>query len=416
MLRAIKIRLYPSKEQQAIMNQLLGARRYVYNQLLALKTQRYEETKESLGLNELSYHYHNVMLKDENLSWLRSQNTKVMKQGIRDLISSFEKFFKEHKGYPKFKSKKDGDSCRFPIEAISKKNTFETRHISLIKSLKNIKFRCSDLNWRRLKENKDDIKNATLTRTKSGKYVLSVLVDFQKPSSFNKFKHTGNHIGIDLGVKDFVVTSEGQVFEGHRIFKSSEEKIKKLQKQMSRKQKGSHNREKIRIRLAKTYEKSANQKENYIHYIVNELLAENDVIFMENLNVQGMLKNHNLAKAISEIGFYRFKVILKDKALLNNKLVIEIDRWYPSSKVCCVCGYKYKTLTLSEREWLCPECGTHHDRDKNAAVNILKEGERMIGCRTAEFTLVENPTMDEHSETNLKSSDSMKQETKTNFY
>ena len=185
------------------------------------------------------------------------------------------------------------------------------------------------------------------------------------------------------------------MFENKHFYKSQEQKIAKLQRQLSKKQKGSNNRNKVRIKLAKAFEKLNNQKENYIHSVVNELLTYYDIIFMEDLNVTGMLKNHKLAKAIQEVGFYRFKSILVDKAFNNEKQVIFVDRFYPSSKTCSVCGYKKHDLKLSDRVWTCPQCGEHHDRDINAAMNILLEGERIIGVRSTEYTLMENPTVDD---------------------
>ena len=169
---------------------------------------------------------------------------------------------------------------------------------------------------------------------------------------FRQFRHTDNRVGIDLGVKDFVITSDGKVFENKHFFKKAENKIKKLQKQLSKKVKGSNNGNKARIRLAKAFEHLANQRIDYIHSVVNSLLRTYDYVFMENLNVQGMMKNHYLAKAIQEIGFYMFKSTLKNKAMLNNKFIIEVDRWFASSKTCHCCGYIYKDLTLGEREWV----------------------------------------------------------------
>ena len=195
-------------------------------------------------------------------------------------------------------------------------------------------------------------------------------------------------------MKDFVITSDGEVFENKHFFKKQEKKISKLQRQLSKKQKGSTNRNKQRVKIAKAFEQLTNQKEAYIHGVVNELLTYYDVVFMEDLNVQGMLKNHKLAKAIQEVGFYRFKQILTDKANNNFKQVIEVSRYYPSSKTCSQCGYKNKELTLGDRKWTCPVCGAHHDRDLNAAMNILMEGERTIGVRSTEFTLAEKPTVD----------------------
>ena len=394
MLRAIKIRLYPNKEQELKLNRVLGCYRFVYNQTLARKQQEYTDNKKSLGLKELSKYFHNELLKDEQYSWLKEENTKIMKQAIRQMLSAYERFFKQHNGFPKFKSKKDKQSALFPLEAISKKNTFETRKITLTQPLKDIRFRCSDLNHNRLRLYRDGIRSATLSKTKSGNFFLSISIELPNEEVV-KFKLTNEHVGIDLGVKDFVITSDGEVFENKHFYKSQEQKIAKLQHQSSKKQKDSNNRNKARIKLAKAFEKLNNQKENYIHSVVNELLTYYDIIFMEDLNVSGMLKNHKLAKVIQEVGFYRFKSILVDKAFNNGKQVIFVDRFYPSSKICSVCGYKKHDLKLSDREWTCPQCGEHHDRDINAAMNILLEGERIIGVRSTEYTLMENPTVDD---------------------
>ena len=192
-----------------------------------------------------------------------------------------------------------------------------------------------------------------------------------------------------------MITSGGEVFENRHFFKLQENKIAKLQRQLSKKHKGSNNRNKQRVKIAKAFERLTNQKDAYIHSVVNELLTYYDTVFMEDLNVQGMLKNHKLARAIQEVGFYRFKQILEDKARNNYKEVVSVGRFYPSSKTCHKCGYVNKELTLNDREWTCPVCGEHHDRDLNAAINILLEGERIIGSRTTELTLVDYPTMDE---------------------
>ena len=381
-LRAIKIRLYPNKTQEQTLNKVLGCYRFVYNQMLALKQDAYNKDKLNLGLCELSKFFHGTLLKDERYAWLKEQNTKVMKQAIRQMLSAYDGFFKLGKGFPKFKSKHDNNSALFPCDAISKSNSFETRHISLTKPLKNIKFHCSNLYFERLQRYKNNIKSATLSKTKSGRFFLSILIEMNE-AEFKQFRHTNNKVGIDLGVKDFIITSDGEVFKNKHFFKQSEDKIKKLQRQLSKRVKGSNNRNKIRIKIAKAFEHLTNQRLDYIHNAVNSLLRTYDYIFMENLNVQGMLKNHNLAKAIQELGFYTFKNILKNKAMLNEKLVIEVDRWFASSKTCHKCGYVYKNLTLGEREWTCPICGEHLDRDLNAAMNILMEGERILRTKVS---------------------------------
>ena len=377
MLRAIKVRLYPNKEQEQTLNKTLGCYRFVYNHMLALKQEAYRKDKTKLGLCELSKYFHGTLLNDDQYSWLKEENTKVMKQAIRQMLIAYDNFFKQHRGFPKFKSKKDKQSSLFPIDAISRCNTFETKHISLTKHLKNIKFRCSDLYFNRLQKYSKNIRSATLSKSKSGNYFLSILVEMEE-TELKRFEHTDKQVGIDLGVKDFLITSDGEVFENKHFLKNEEKKMKRLQRQLSRKVKGSNNRYKQRVKIAKLFERMTNKKEAYINYVANELLKSYDTIFMEDLNVQGMLSNHHLAKAIQEVGFYKFKEILTTKALENNKQVISIDRFYPSSKTCSVCGYKKEDLKLSDRSWVCPNCGTRHDRDINAAVNILLEGKRML--------------------------------------
>lgn len=377
MLRAIKIRLYPNKTQEQTLNKVLGSYRFVYNQMLALKQSAYKADKTNLNLTYLSKWFHGTLLKDEQYAWLKEQNTKVMKQAVRQMLSAYDKFFKQHNGFPKFKTKRDRQSALFPYDAISRKNTFETKHISLITSLKHIKFRCSDLYFRRLQKYNKDIRSATLSKTKSGNFFLSILIEMAD-IELKRFEHTNKYVGIDLGIKDFVITSDGEVFENKHFFKKKENQVKKLQRQLSRKQKGSNNRNKQCVRVAKAFERLTNQKNAYIHSVVNELLTYYDTIFMEDLNVKGMVKNHHLAKAIQDVGFYKFKEILVNKALVNNKQVVFIDRFYPSSKTCSQCGYKKQDLKLSDRFWVCPKCGEHHDRDLNAARNILFEGQRMM--------------------------------------
>lgn len=377
MLRAIKIRLYPNKTQEQTLNKVLGCYRFVYNQMLAQKQNAYNRDKTNLKVTDLSKWFHGTLLKDEQYTWLKEQNTKVMKQAIRQMDGAYRNFFKQHNGFPKFKSKKDKQSALFPYEAISKHNTFETRHISLTTPLKNIKFRCSDLYFSRLQKYNKNIRGATLSKTKSGNFFLSILIEMED-TELKKFEHTNEQVGIDLGVKDFVITSDGKVFKNKHFFKKKEKQIKKLQRQLSKKVKGSNNRKKAQVRIAKLFERITNKKDAYIHYVTNELLTYFDTIFMEDLNVHGMLRNHHLAKAIQEVGFCKFKETLVNKALVNDKQVVFIDRFYPSSKTCSVCGYKKRDLRLSDREWICPNCGMKHDRDINAAMNILLEGQRML--------------------------------------
>ena len=408
MLRAVKVRLYPTVHQATQINKLLGCCRVVYNQALTRKINQYKEHNITENGNTISYWFHHVLLTNPDFEYLKEQNTKVLKQTINDMLTAYDRFFKLHTGYPKFKSKHDNkQSCRFVRYAISKRNDYTTYKLSLA-NIKNIKFRCNKKYAEYLQKNKANIRQATLSKLPCGEFYLSILVDGDL--THKVVKDTNNCIGIDLGVKDFVITSEGEIFNNLHFKKNETNKLKRLQKQLSRKVKGSNNRNKARIKLAKVYKKINDKKQYYLHQVSNTLINENQVICTENLNVKGLQKNHNLSESISEMNFGEFKRILEYKARWYNRKLVFVDRFYPSSKTCSHCGYKYKDLTLKVREWTCPECKTYHDRDINAAVNILKEGMRLVGACSTEFTLVDYPLMDDRSEMGLKSNDRSKQE------
>ena len=376
MLRAIKIRLYPNKTQTEQFNKLLGCYRFVYNQCLARKINSYNENKISENLSTLGKFIHHELLKDDNYIWLREQNTRVLKQALIDMLRAYKNFYTLHTGYPKFKSKKDNKlSCRFEIGAISKKNDYTTYHLSLA-NIKNIKFKCSKKYAEYLQKHKLNIKHATLNKLPCNEYYLSILVDGNL--IHKNIKYTDNAIGIDLGIKDFVITSEGEVFNNIHFTKSKLNKIKRLQRQLSRKVIGSNNRNKIRIKLAKLYKNITDKKQYYLHYISNTLINENQIICMEDLNVKGMLKNHKLALSIQEMNFSEFRRILEYKSRWYNRQLVFVDRFYPSSKTCNYCGYINKTLKLSDRQWICPNCGNIIERDYNAALNILNEVLRIL--------------------------------------
>ena len=414
MLKALKIRLYPNKTQEVQINKLLGCYRFVYNQCLNKKITSYEKDKTSENRTSLGHYFHGYLTKQEEYSWINEQNTKVLKQSIIDMLNAYKCFFKQHTGYPKYKSKHDNkQSCRFPFEAISKRNNYEDRKLSL-SNIRGIKFRCSDKYIDYLTKNKESIKSATLSKLPCNQYYLSILID---GDLLKQVQQSQNTIGIDLGIKDFITTSECETFENKHFKKSVSDRLKSLQRQLSRKQKGSNNRSKARLRLAKLNKKINDSKLNYLHEVTNTLINENQVICIEDLNVKGMMKNHRLAESISEMNFGWFRRILEYKASWYCRVVIKVDRFYPSSKTCHKCGYIKQDLKLSDRRWVCPECGELIDRDYNAACNIRDKGiEILVGSRTPELTLVENPLMDERSAMSLKSNDSLKQEVKTNFY
>ena len=376
MLRAIKIRLYPNKTQTEQFNKLLGCYRVVYNQCLARKINSYKENKFSENLSTLGQFVHHELLKDDNFIWLREQNTKVLKQAVNDMLSAYKNFFERHTRYPKFKSKKDNkQSCRFELGAISKRNVYTEYKLSLA-NIKNIKFRCSKKYAEYLQKHKANIRQATLTKLPCGEYYLSILVDGDL--IHKGLQDTDNVVGIDLGINNFVITSNGEVFDNLHFKKSKSNKIKRLQKQLSRKEKGSNNRNKARIKLAKVYKRITDKKQYYLHQVSNTLINENQVICMEDLNVSGMLRNHKIADSIQELNFGEFRRILEYKANWYGRKLIFVDRFYPSSKTCNHCGYVNKKLKLSDRQWICPNCGEIIERDYNAALNIKDEGVRLI--------------------------------------
>ena len=375
MLKAIKIRIYPTAEQVDFINKQLGCCRFVYNNCLAFRKDSYQN--EHVSFSSSSAVKHITVLKKDN-EWLKDVHSKVLQQSVRDMNQAYDNFFKLHRGFPKFKSKHDNrQSCRFPKDAFI---GVRGNRIDLIKVLKDIHFKCSRNDERYLNRNQDKVKSITLNKEPNGKFYLSVLID--KP--LRQVPQSQNMVGLDLGIKDFAVTSDGQVIENFHFKKNEESRLKRLQRQISKKIVGSKNREKARLRFAKLNEKIRNRKLNFLHDVTNHLIDENQVIVMEDLNVKGMVRNHKLAESISEVNWGEFRRILTYKAAWHGRQLVFIDRFYPSSKRCNHCGYIYKELTLKDRQWVCPECGSLIDRDYNAALNILEEGERIIGLSSPE--------------------------------
>ena len=375
MLKAIKIRIYPTAEQVDFINKQLGCCRFVYNNCLAFRKDSYQNEHISVSSSEAVKHI--TSLKKDN-EWLKDVHSKVLQQSVRDMNQAYDNFFKLHKGFPKFKSKHDNrQSCRFPKDAFI---GVRGNRIDLIKVLKDIHFKCSRNDERYLNRNQDKVKSITLSKEPNGKFYLSVLID--KP--LRQVPQSSSMVGLDLGIKDFAVTSDGQVIENIHFKKNEESRLKRLQRQISKKVVGSKNREKVRLRFAKLNEKIRNRKLNFLHDVTNHLIDENQVIVMEDLNVKGMVRNHKLAESISEVNWGEFRRILTYKAAWHGRQLVFIDRFYPSSKRCNHCGYIYKELTLKDRQWVCPECGSLIDRDYNAALNILEEGERIIGLSSPE--------------------------------
>ena len=395
MLKGIEIRIYPNAEQAHYLNRLLGCCRFLYNQCLEYRTKTYQEGNPASAVDALK---HIVALKEE-YPFLKDVHSKVLQQSVRNLNRAFDNFFKQRAKYPQFKSKKDNEhSCRFPKDAFI---GIRGNRIDLIKTLKDIHFKCSRRDEKYLNKRQDCVHSLTLRKTSSGKYFISILIDYEP----KKKKETDNVIGLDLGIKDFIVDSNGVRYENKHFYKNQEKKIKKLSRRLAKKQmlptgeerysekykkmvevkKPSKNREKARIKLAKLHEKITNQRKNYIHELTSKIVDENQVICVEDLNVKGMMHNHKLAKHIQDAGFGEFVRVLEYKCKMYGRTLVKIDRFYPSSKTCSHCGAINKHLKLSDREWVCTECGAVIDRDFNAAVNILNEGLRQIDAGRDEF-------------------------------
>ena len=383
MLKAIKVRIYPTIVQKQFISRQLGCCRKIYNLLLDYKKTEWEQNKHSVGLKDMGKYLTELKTKDEYF-YLNDVHSKVLQQSMQDLNKAFDNFFKSLKkdksvGYPKFKSKHDNkQSCRFPSDIFNRTNykcdKIKGNRITLIKQLSDIHFKCSKRDEKYLNNKQQHIRSVTLTKTSSNKYYLSILIDYQQI----KYEPIDTAIGLDLGIKDFCVDSNGNRYENKHFYKNSEKRIKFLSKQLNRKQKGSRNRNKARIQLAKFYEKITNRRNNYLHQISSMLVNENQVICIEDLNVKGMMKNRHLAKSIQDLGLYEFRRQLEYKCQFYGRYLVVIDRFYPSSKTCHECGFINSKLTLNDREWICPVCGKHIDRDYNAALNILDEGLKQI--------------------------------------
>ena len=366
MLKAYKYRIYLKNEQKIQITKTFGCCRFVYNQTLAYRKDKYEKDKKFVSKTDCN-NYCNRVLKKE-YEWLKEVDKFALTNAIYNMDSAYQNFFKQHAGYPKFKSKHDSHksyTTNFTNGNITA--NFEKNRIKLPK-----------LKWVRAKIHREFtgiIKSATISQVPSGKYFVSILVE----TEHIPMESTGCMIGIDLGIKDLLITSDGEKFDNIRTTKKYEMKLTKEQRKLSHKEKGSKNWNKQRIKIAKVHEKIHNIRINNLHKISHKLVNENQVIVSENLSVSNMIKNHNLSKAISDCGWYELTRQISYKSDWNNRQYIKIGRFIPSSQTCNCCGViNAETKDLSVREWTCPKCGVHHDRDVNAAKNILNEGLRLL--------------------------------------
>ena len=376
MKKGLEVRLYPSKEQRVLIDKTLGCSRFVYNHVLGMKKELWEDHKLSFNPNLKSF--------KEEWKFLTKVPSQALANSYMDCMAAFNNFFnsikkktKQDTKYPKFHKKGQKDSFRIASTKTSKGYDIRIEDYEHIKVPKFglIKFR----NYNNIDWSKVHIYNITIKKNSIGKYFASLCCELPESKYIEpKF----DACGFDLGLKDFAIFDSGEVIENPKYYRKTEYRIKKTQRILDKCEKFSKNYKKVQIKLAKLHEKIKNQRKDFQHKISRRIINENQVIVSEDLNVKGMLKNHKLAKSIQDASFSSFCNIIAYKALEQHRQYVKIGTFYPSSKLCHCCGFKYKGLKLDERFWTCPECGTYLDRDENAAINILQEGLRILSRDT----------------------------------
>lgn len=369
MFRAYKFRIYPNESQIELIQKTFGCCRFVYNQMLAYRQDKYKN--ESIKMSKFDcINYKNQFLK-KKYEWLKEVDKCALDNAVINMDNAFQGFFKG-KGYPKFKSKKDNHK--------SYKTNFVNNNIAIDYDCNAIKL--PKLKWVKAKIHRrfmGKIKSATISQVPSGKYFVSVLVE----EDIQPINKNENQVGIDLGLKDLAILSNGKKFKNPKFIKQSEKKLAKEQRKLSKMQRGSNNYEKQRIKVAKLHEHIANQRKDYLHKITSYLSKNYTLICLEDLSSSGLMKNHHLAKAIADVSWFEFNRQLEYKMNWYGGQIVKIDKWYPSSQICSSCGENTGKKPLHIREFTCPYCGEKHDRDINASINILNEGKRILGMESA---------------------------------
>lgn len=366
MYQSIKARIYPNEAQAEKLSQFFGCARWWWNRALNETTTTYTQTGKGLSRQGL-----NAMLPQlkQEFPWLAECHSQILQSVTLSLTKAFINFFEKRAKYPNFKSKHSKQSIQYP-----QGTKFIDQLIYLPK-----------LGWVRIKLHRPlegEVKTVTISKNKSGQYLAAILTE--QEGEYPAPRCEGNAIGVDLGITDFAITSTGSKYPNPRHIKKHESNLKRKQRKLSRKVKGSNSRNKARKLVAKVHQRISDSRTDFLHKLSHKLVNENQVIVVEDLAVKNIVKNHCLAKAISDCGWSSFVGMLNYKCEWSGKILVKVDRFFPSSKTCSNCYHQVSSLPLDVRQWTCSNCGTHHDRDVNAAQNLKAEGLRLLSLGTSE--------------------------------
>jgi len=362
--KAFYYRFFPTDAQAAQLGRTFGCARFVYNQALEFRSQAWQQEKKSVGYHETALKL-TQWKKEPEKTFLSEVSSVVLQQSLLNLDTAFTNFFEKRAKYPKFKSRRHRQSVRYATNAF----TFRGGSITLAKQSEAL-----DIVWSRPLPDDAKIINLTISRDTSERYFVSILVE----TDLKPLEKTKAEVGIDVGVKTLATTSEGEKIENPRPLVKHEKRLRILQRRLSRKVKDSNNRKKTRFRVARLHARISDTRRDTLQKFTTKIISENQAIYVEGLNVAGMVKNHNLARHIADAAFGEIFRELEYKAAWYGRTYLELDRFFPSSKLCSSCGHLLEELPLSVREWDCPACGVHHDRDINAATNIKKAGQYLL--------------------------------------